>query len=438
MNSNRVNIISRKKAVIISFTIHTLVMIIILLTLVVFNVDYSWHLLKDDGYYSTAGRYIQGDFSPYGNVIGPGLPAIYMVIYLFPEILHPFIRLLISQMFIFIILYTLSKITVNKLSNKQYLLGSLLIVLNPIFIHYTFRSIPDTYLAGLLGIFILAYLRFYERNRIISLMVATISLSIGIFIRPSFILIPFVILLYSLIYKRNIISIATSTILILVALLSLFLNNVYIEKGKALNRYESVEDSVSIRDVNRYDVVILNFILTETIINTGRFHKGTVDNYGDTVSGGGVDYLYERVDKFINEYYDNYPEGSAIGMVLYYAKENPLVTIMKIILSPIFFFSLSSREIMSYSYLLISIVYLLFAIRGSKAIIIREIKNKNHIMIILYIIFGYILLHIITHGYSRYSIAVLPYLYIWVGVSFQSIIWDKVENIIKETLKRYR
>jgi hypothetical protein len=113
---------SRKRTLLTIFIAHSTLIFIILLSLLILGKDYADFILRDDGYYRYAANFLRGEFST-NNLIGPVLPLIMAPIHIFPEFLHPIIRIIISQTFVYIILATLSKLTDGYLTTKQFFLG---------------------------------------------------------------------------------------------------------------------------------------------------------------------------------------------------------------------------------------------------------------------------------------------------------------------------
>jgi len=172
--------------------------------------------------------------------------------------------------------------------------------------------------------------------------------------------------------------------------------------------------------------VLHSLILTETILKSGNFHKGTIDKYNISGRQENVEYLYERANEFNQYYKKNYPKGNSIHKLLIYCYKNPGICLVKFLLSPIYFFCLASREVMSYILLLLLAIYLFLTIGGLKKMI-----NNNNIKIILIILFGYFLLHWLTHSYSRYSLVILPFLFVYSG-KYLNIVSLQLMNKIKK------
>lgn len=410
---------SRNKAVLAVMFIQFLIMTALFVYLVLTGKDYADYLLRDDGYYRVSGNFAKGIFNS-GSVIGPGLPLIYAPIHFFDKALHPFIRLLISQLAVLTILYAVSQLTVNYLDSKQLFFGLLMVIVHPVFIQWSFRTSVDLYLAAFMGIIVLFLMKYLTGNKIRYLLFSIAFFSYSIFIKPSFIFIPPLLFAGSWLLLKSRKMIAVSLVLVVVAAGCFMLNSAYLKNNAGSNEITASEE--------RNIVLLYNLVLTQTIIETGEFHKGTVEVYDknkaefpDQVFDKGVFMLDFKVKKFINEYKAAHPGRGMMNMVLYYVKENPEVLPAKIFLGPVFFFSLASRELVSYLLLFISVIYFIMVVYGIRSIV----KNRRidpFFIILFSILAGYFLLHWVTHAYSRYSIVVIPFLYVWGGPVVYEII----------------
>jgi len=408
---------TRNRTVLSIFLLHTLIMLIILIALIITGKDYTVFILRDDGYYNLAANFLKGDFFS-KSPIGPGLPAIFMPIHLCPAILHPFIRLIISQLAVFFILLTISKLTKKYLSNKQYLFGGFLIVLHPTFLHWTFRTSVDLYLGLFLGCFILFFVRYFRKQRGVDLLLSFLFFAYGILIRPSFILIPVSLLISVLLFKHYRLLTRYTIGLLVLTLGFFYLNNLYVG-------YNNTPDELK-AETGRENILIGPFFLTETIIKTGEFHKATIDKYNIDGKVVDSDYITTQVHNFKNEH----PNTGPISSVFVYGMENPDMFIAKYLLSPVFFFSLSSREFMSYLLLFASIFWLLTSYKGLRNTF--NVQTKPELLLILIILTGYFALHWLSHAYSRYSLPVIPYLFIWGGRYIDKLITLKPKRRCKK------
>ncbi|MBN1187225.1 MAG: glycosyltransferase family 39 protein [Bacteroidales bacterium] len=415
----KINEKNRNDIVLCVFGFNLIITFVLVIFIFLNDLDFKDLLLRDDGYYMLAKKFANGEFNS-GSVMGPGLPLIYAPIHFFNESLHPFIRLLVSQVAVLIILFIVSKLTIQYLNNKQLLCGLFMVILNPVFIQWSFRTSVDLYLSLFLGLFILYLFKYINSGKIIHIFFSFLAYSYAIFTRQSFILIPVVLLITSLFVLRSKRLIIISFTLFLISGVSFIATGLYLQNNIGSAKLNA--------DFGRSTTIITNLIMTETILETGQFHKGTVDYYnikeqlqGDHNINKGVDYIYFKLNKFYEDFEMHYPGGNTIQMIFYYIKIHTDVFIAKVLLGPIFFFALSSRELVSYLLLIITVVNSLLIWLTLKSYLVIE-ENKQFFFILFAILFGYFLLHWMTHAYSRYSLTILPYLFIWTGPQVVNIL----------------
>jgi hypothetical protein len=393
--------LKRKTALFSVFFIHTAILVFAVLFLMISGKDYADYLLRDDGYYKIAARFLGGNFCA---GYGPGLPLIFSPIHLFPEVFHPFVRILISQAAVFFILFFLSRITKDILTNRQFFWGALLVVIHPAFLHWSIRTSIDLYLAVMLSGFILFFLKYFEHRKISYFLIALLFYGYGIFTRPSFILIPIILLLLTLFYKKFRVLVLPVIVLTIFSFVAFYINNLYIQHC----RKGTLELTA---DTGRSVVIFQGFMLTETILKTKQFHKGSVDKYNleniETMN------LTDR-----NEFMEKYSTGSTFSLMGEYFREKPGYFIAKFLLAPVFYFSLSSRESESYFLLFVTMLFFIVSILGLKKIFAQS-AQKRQLIFILFILLGYAGLHWLTHSYSRYSLPVIPFLFVWSGVTIE-------------------
>lgn len=398
----------RQSVVFAVFLIHSFFVFGFVILLIVTGKDYADYLLRDDGYYRIAASFLKGNFCA---GYGPGLPLIFSPVHLFPEVFHPFVRILISQMAVFFILYFLSRITNDILTNRQFFWGALLVVIHPAFLHWSIRTSIDLYLAVMFSGFILYFLRYFEHRKVSYFLIAMLFFGSGIFTRPSFILIPIILLLLTLFLKKFRVLILPVIVLMFFSFVAFYINNLYIQHC----RKGTLELTA---DTGRSVVIFQGFMLTETILKTKQFHKGSVDKYDlENSETLGVN------DG--NEFMKKYKAESTFSFIKEYFRDKPGFFIAKFLLAPVFYFSLSSRESESYLLLFVTILFLIISVSGFRRIYAQSFRKKDLILIFI-IILGYAGLHWLTHSYSRYSLPVIPFLYVWSGV-----IVDKWLNRIK-------
>lgn len=410
--------------------IHMLIILSILLYLVLSGKDYQYLLLIDDGYYDLGKAFTNGEQIS-NRFLGPVLPLIYSVLFIFPYSLHPFLRLMISFIFsigVIIILYQISK---KYISEKQFFWGSLLFILNPIYNHWIVKSVPEIFLAFFLGVFIFTFVNYYITKQIKFIIIALFIFSMSVYLKPSFLVIPFVLIIISLFLKSKRIIIASLLLIILST-------SNYIVFNKFTSYKYDNEIAKSDRRIYGVGSLIYDSFWTDYVLKTKQFHKGTIKKYNAPKGknnkypfGGSIDDIENQTSKkWIKNFFSKYPNSNYLFMNLYFVYSKPLLVLQKILLSPLFYFSMSPTLKETLLSLIISFFSIFLSFLGLKTIL-KNSRVKYEILLILSIIFGYILLHLLTHAYSRYSLPVLPYLYIWGGIAILRIkekVFPKLQN----------
>ena len=406
-----------KKHIILLIVIHVIIILSLLLISTKYgtsvksvNKDAKTLLLKDDGYYRIAGEFAKGG-SLLHNRIGPGMPLIYSPIYLFPESFHPYVRLCLAILFnigTIILLWFISK---NFLSIKEYFVGSLFLLLNPIFIHWTFKSAPDIYMAFFVALFVYFLLKSYDNKKDYkNFPFASIILIFSIFIRPSVLLIPPILIIIGLFIRSKKLLIQ-SFLLLLLCFIGFSLNRKISNQTGQNMTTEPVDYTTGIGSF------INNTYLLDQIVNTKKITKGIRHNNNDSSL---LNWSYRSIE-WQNNFIENNPNAGSIDVLFEFIKENPKLVIRKIYLNPIFIFTLAARQIEFYIYLIFTTVTLFFVCLG-----IYYIKKDEKFWILMGVIFGYLLLFIIVHAYSRYSVGILPLISMFAGYGF-----FKVNKMIK-------
>jgi len=406
-----------RKYITVLIIIHVAVMLSLLLVAVNFGPsvetvkkDAKTLLLTDDGYYRLAGEFVGGG-SLLHNRIGPGIPLIYSTIYLFPERYHSYVRLGLAVLFNIGTIMILWMISRNFLSIKEYFVGSLFIILNPVFMHWTFKSAPDSYLAFFIVLFTFFLLRSYDKDHpYMNFFIASVILLCSIFIRPSVLLIPPVLILFG-IFMRNKKLLSHAFLLFGVCIIG-FSINAKICSANYENKAVGYTTGVG--------SFIRNTYLLDNIIRTGRFDKGLKENPDVNVQV----LANNMYDAWEENYFKDNPKSGGIRTLANFIIDNPGLVLRKIYLNPVFVFTLAARQAESYFNLFVTIISLVFTFLG-----IHYTTKDTKFWIIAGIIVGYLLLFIIVHAYCRYSVGVLPLLYVFAGKG----LLETVESIRKKS-----
>ncbi len=408
----------KNKYIFLLISIHILIIISLLLVVILSGRDYRDLLLRDDGYYFIAKQFVQGG-SLLHKFRGPVLPLMFSILFIFPEIFHPFLRLGLSLMFSAGMIILLSRITRDYLTEKLFFIGSLIFILNLVYIHWTFRNTPEVYLCFFLGLFILNIINYYRTEKVRYLIYASLVFILTFFIKPVFLFIPIALIVVTIIIKSRRLFIYSS-ILLFIGFFSYtaqdrFTQVLYDEEvTKAERHFEYVHKVLLVSDSFWIDHVL----------KTRQFHKGTLHSYEVNFEGR------ETTGDWIRNFYEKYPNGNYVFMNLYFIYDKPLLVIQKLITSPLFYFAMSARTVETLVNLLFSIISLTFCIMGLR-IIFKNLGHKEELILMLAVVIGYISLHLLTHSMNRYSMPVLPYLYVWGGVAL-----IRLKGITKKRSKR--
>jgi len=397
--------------------LHVLTIISILVLAILAGKDYHDLLLRDDGYYNIAKGFVNGKPLIY-HFVGPGLPFIYSIIHLFPYTLHPFVRLFLSLLTSLGVIAITFKITEDYLTPKQLFCGGLIFIFNPVYVHFTFKSTPEIFLALLLGIFILGILNYYKTKKTRWFIYALLSFAASIFTKPVFLFIPVFLLIASLILKtRNLI--AGSIILIVV---SIGLFNIYDNISGGNNNVPKFQR----RTYGKADLIIDSY-WNNYVIKTKQFRKWTITPYkhpddinkvfnNTEIKNYNIKKDFAFGQYWIKEYFKKNPNASYLKMNLDFVKDKPGLVAQKLLISPLFFLGMSARTIESFVKLFYSLLAIVLAIMGIRVLLKRNKSFKSYIWIILSCIIGFASLYLVLHSMNRYSLPILPYLTVWGGI----------------------
>lgn len=387
--------------------VHIFIMLIMLFAVMFSGRDYIKLLLYGENYYNPAKSFVNGSTLLH-KTRGPILPLIYSILFFFPQSMHPFLRLLISSTFSFGVIIILFKITKDYISEKQFFIGSLIFILNPGYNHWTFKSAPEIYLGFFLGLFILTFIKYYKSGARKYLIYSILIFILSIFLKPTFLFIPFLLLLTSIFIIKSKRIFIISLVLIILSLGG-YITFDRITEPKYDPRIDNAGSWICGKNYGK-TYLIMNSFWVDYVIKTKRFgalYKEWMEIY---------DGWLKNFDKWMKTFYKKYPNSNYLFMNLYFIYDKPLLFLQKLLVNPLFYFSMSGRPLETFIKLLVNIISLILSISGLKTIL-KNSKTKNEIILIVSIIAGYAMLHFITHATDRLSLPILPYLYVWGGIS---------------------
>jgi len=351
-------ITTKNKYLVILISMHLLIMLTLLAIIISLGVDYHKLLLMDDGYYDTAGLLVKGE-GP-NSLYGLGYPTLLTALYLFPVFVHPFLRLLISVLFTCGTIAIVFKIFENYLTPKEIFWGGIFLVLNPLYIHWMFRSRPEAPLVLLLGLIIFYSQRFLQDKRFFNLLLASVFLAIGIFTKPVFMLAPFFLVCLSLILKSKRVFVLSIT-LIVVSVVA------FLGTKKLVNNRQ--------KDAEYYQVpsIVGSAFYVDAIVRNRDFKTQYMyieNEEGDTIRNPRL----APGDEWVMNYEKKYGNRSSIMMGLRLASEKPGMVIQQFIANPFMAFSLSSTEYETFLHLVVNLCSMILAIIG-----IAKVGDKSGI-----------------------------------------------------------
>ena len=385
---------TKKKYLLTLILIFTLINLGLLATVVILGMDYRELLLMDDGYYEMAGNIVKGKFQ--SDFYGFGYPLILTVLYLFPKFLHPFLRLFISMLFTLGTILFVFKIFENYFEIKEIFWGCVAFIVNPLYVHWMFKSRVDAPLVLLLGLIIFCSQRYFSQKKIQYIVSASFFLAISVFTKPVFMLLPFFVVFLSLFLKSKRVFILGIT-LMLFSMMSFLATKRLIHTSGGREYYEV------------YSIVGSAFYV-DAIIRDQDFRTQYMyikDENGNSIRNPHL----VPGDEWIADYEKKYKNRNAILMSLRLAYEKPGMVIQQLIVNPFLAFSLSSTEVETFFHLIINSCLLILAING-----IARIKDKSDILYThLAMVLSVYALLILVHSRGPYFIPIIPYLFTFAG-----------------------
>jgi len=362
-------------------------------------------LLEDDGYYRISEEFVGGG-SLFYRGRGFGLALIYSAIHFFPNSLHPYVRLILSLTFNIFTLVILRLIASRYITDREFFLGGVLLIFNPAFVHFTIKSVPDNYLAFFVTCFAYFFLKsYYSDSVVLCFVIASLVLVFSIFIRPSVLLIPPVLMLIGIV-NRNRKLFILAFILLMICM-------------SAFMAFRTVTDLKGEDNKAGYTTGVHDFIwdtyLIENILRSGKIEKGTYLP-AHSVESNQHDAI-RRYRAWRDAYSMKNPDSGSYRVLLDFIRENPVSVTIKFCVNPIFVFTLGSRTIEFYINLVFTALLMGFLVIG-----IRHMERDLGVWIILGIGGGYLLTFVIIHVAARYSVGIIALLSIFAGKGFQTVL----------------
>jgi len=364
--------------------------------------------LISDGYYEYAAYWFKSGKIDPANILAPGLPSILTVLFFFPEESHPFLRVTISLIFSIAALFMSYKISKKYLSPGEFFFGGLIFSFSILYVQWILKLTPEIFLAFFLGVYIFYLQKYFKQKKWKYIGIANLVLIVSIFTKPVFIFIPFFLLLYSLFRKK----------LLLFSVIGIIVCLVTFKVYSDITSFEPAKISKTEADRHSYNNTVKYGFIWESywydfMIRTKQFHKGLKVKYREGT-------YYETSSKeakiFIKNYFDNNPEGNMVTLYMTFFKQKTWIAIQKIITVPLFYFMLGTIPKLTYILIPITLISWFLMYFGLKKVIkLSEKEDKEFLLLLFIVLLGYSMPYLIFHAYSRYSMPMLPFLYVWAG-----------------------
>ncbi len=383
----------------------TLFAIIILATVAIllFLAGYqSEFFLMDDGYYNLARVIFDGSAGIWHQRRYPGLPLLFTVLHIFPDFVHPLIRIYLTILTLGGSFFIGRKLLGNSVSNRRYFVLGIFVLLNPLIIHWSIKSAPEPFVTLFLGLILLLYRAQIFNSSLMTNVLLPVSIVVGIAVKPVFMLIPGFICLYYLIKKNQKLFFTNLVIAVIVIMGFISL--------KSLTR---MEQSVAKSDsYGTNDLLATSFLIKVLLENPPDEVYKTQYNtglYKNLMLSKKVSILY---DDYRIGFYRNNPDAPETDYIISYIKDNFGYWTLSKIMSPILFFtfSLTPQQVVLRSAITFIILFLAF----------RQLRKYHkeggqEIEVFLVVLLGFSAVYFMTYSFTRYSFPVIFYLsmYAW-------------------------
>ena len=386
---------SRTRYIIALILIHTLVMLGILTVVIILGVDYHELLLLDDGYYAMAGDIVKGKLN--SDFYGFGYSCVLTWLFMFPQPFHPFLRLLTSILFTCGTILLVYRIFSNYFKNNEIFWGVLISISNPLYVHWMFKSRVEAPLVFLLGLVILFSQNYLRERKYHHLLFASLFLAISVATKPVLMLIPYSLLIVSLLLKSKRIFILA----IVFAVVSI---------GAFWGTKRLIKGSTSGREYYKVYSIVNSAFYVDAIIRYRDFktqYLHVEDEYGNMIRNP----HYVNGDKWVKEYEERYKSLSPVLMSLRFIYEKPGLVLQLLFANTFLVFSLSSSEFETLMHFVVNCTIIIFAIYG-----MVKVKNKSGAFFIhLAILLAIYALLVLIHSRGPYFTPIIPYLFAFAG-----------------------
>lgn len=375
-----------------------LILLIIFVKLIFHVPDYFF--LKDDWAYVVGKDFFEGRASLFHQSGPPGFPALLSLFNFLPVFIHPYLRILISEILTLLNIYLAYKIFSNILPREAIFWGLIIALFNPLYLWWAcLKTGGEIFIVTFLGLVIFASFKLINHRLWFHSSILLIVILISLFVKPVLFLIPFFLAIYFLLYRKYKIVIAST----LIFLISLFSMNIVMEVSKPLKGLS-------------YGVInfMVDPIFTKVLLNTGKlgyYADGIIqedqksDNFGYEFSQ--LKNKYESIDN----------TDSTNQIMIDFIKHNIGTVLLSKLLNPLYFISLSNTTVTTISLFLINVSILFLS-----ALNIKRLKRyyPQQITLLIFIFLGYYFVYFLVHALARYSIPILFYISVFCGRSINN------------------
>jgi len=342
--------------------------------------------LVDDGYYRISRMLFHGEIGLWGIIIGPGLPFILQFLHIFPEALHPYLRIILSFLVnagIISIAYEIFRRVVGK---QELIMGLLIAIFNPLYVWWCIlRFSPELFITFFLGLSILLYLKYAETGSRKYVYYLFLILPVSIFFKPVLFLIP--LFAAAMFIKRSKFIVFSSLILFVTCIVFLyFYVNITKNPDNPKLSYRGFENIIFIYQI-------------ESIMKTGRIGAERDYVFSDSTSN---EFLTNKLmGEWFEIYYKTHPEVNMIELNYEFIKENLGMFLLSKLLSPLFFISFSDSTGKTLFNLVSNGLCIAAAYLGFRRI--KGDKKKFAIFIVISLL-GYYFIYFLNASYGRYGV----------------------------------
>jgi 4-amino-4-deoxy-L-arabinose transferase-like glycosyltransferase len=375
--------------------------------------------LFGDGYYERGKEIFIGNFSViFHNRYWPGISFLYSWFNFFPSNLHPYLRIFTSLVFMYGNISIAKTIFSKILNQKEFFWAGIISFSNPLIIHWIIKTTPEVYVTFFLGLVFLLYKKNIQSTNFKSVILLITTLFIAMLIKPVFLVIPFVFLIYAFYIKRRQLIFFFSLIFISVIFIYLL--------------FQPLTRTSSGMSYGKNDFII-SVYFTNSIIKSGRYAKETVKRKNNDTTSNRFQ-AQRDANKWVlsKNYSGSISKVSENTIIFTFIKENFWHVIRAQLFKPLFFFSLADRVFESYCYLVINSILIFLAFFRIRS---WYHLNKQEPTILILVLLGYSILYWLVYSMNRYSFPVMFYIGFLGGSQFYQLLNQhrKTKNPINES-----